>query len=68
MQKPNQLLGTQRVYILLYSEAFKQQCETSDINADWIKWKEIFLGAAVINIFHRSGLKKRSTPYGSTAK
>jgi hypothetical protein len=67
MQKPNQLLGTQRVYILLYSEAFKQQCETSDINADWIKWKDFFLGAAVKHI-PQKWFKKRSTPYGSTAK
>jgi hypothetical protein len=36
-------------------------CKTSDINDNWIKWKDLFLGAAVKHI-RQKWFKKRSTP------
>jgi hypothetical protein len=50
--------------LLNHSHLYPAPCETSDINADWIKWKYLFLGAAV-NISHRSVLKSVTLPYGS---
>jgi hypothetical protein len=47
--------------LLNHSHLYPAPCETSDINADWIKWKDLFLGAAVKHIPQKC-FKKCNTP------